>query len=250
MAKRGNLFQSHNPVMNERALQGEVQSKSDGLIMQDKMTVQGAINKSLILFVLLLLTSAFAYMNPSNLFFYGGMFGGLGIVILSVFKREWSPFLAPMYAAVEGLFVGSITAMYASFMDGIIFNAVSLTFALLFLMLFLYKMRIIKVTEKFRSGVIMATGAVFVVYLASWILGMFGVSLPFLHEGGAIGIGISLVIIAIASLNLLLDFDFFEKGEKAGAPAYMEWFAGMGLLITLVWLYVEILRLLSYLSSD
>ena len=236
--------------MNERALQGSQSAGADGLIYQEKMTVQGAINKSMILFVILLLTSAYSYMNPSTLFFYGGLFGGLGIVLFSVFKKEWSPYLAPMYAAVEGLFVGSVTAMYASLMDGIIFNAVSLTFALLFLMLFLYKMEIIKVTEKFRSGVIMATGAVVVVYLVSWILGMFGVNLPFLHEGGLMGIGISLVIIAIASLNLLLDFDFFEKGAQAGAPAYMEWFAGMGLLITLVWLYIEILRLLSYLSSD
>ena len=159
-------------------------------------------------------------------------------------------YLAPAYAAFEGLFVGAITAMYAYAFEGIIFHAVSLTVAILFMMLFIYKTGIIKVTEKFRMGVMMATGAVFIVYLASWILGMFGVSVPFLHQGGMLGIGISVVIIGIASFNLLLDFDNFEKGEKFGAPSYMEWFSAMGLLITLVWLYVEILRLLAILSSN
>jgi uncharacterized YccA/Bax inhibitor family protein len=249
MARR-NLFQSHNPVMNEKALQGS-RTQEGPITYTEKMTVQGAINKSFILFALLLVTAIFGYQTASMPLTIGGAIGGLIVVLVAVFKKEWSPFLAPMYAALEGLFVGGITAMYAAAFEGIIFNAVSLTFALLFLMLFLYKMEIIKVTEKFRSGVIMATGAVLIVYLASWILGMFGIAdMPFLHDGGMLSIGISIVIIGIASLNLLLDFDFFEKGEQHGAPAYMEWFAGMGLLITLVWLYVEILRLLSYLQSD
>ena len=117
-------------------------------------------------------------------------------------------------------------------------------------MLFFYKTGIIKVTEKFRSGVIMATGAIFVVYILSWVLGFFGINIPYLHEGGLMGIGISLLIIGVAALNLLLDFDNFEKGEQYGAPKYMEWFSAMGLLITLVWLYVEILRLIAMFSSS
>ena len=140
--------------------------------------------------------------------------------------------------------------MYAAAFSGIIFQAVTMTFALLFMMLFIYKAGIIKVTQKFRSGVIMATGAVMLVYIASFVLSMFGINMPYLHEGGMIGIGISVAIIGIASLNLLLDFDNFEKGEQYGSPKYMEWFSAMGLIITLVWLYIEILHLLSIISSS
>jgi uncharacterized YccA/Bax inhibitor family protein len=122
--------------------------------------------------------------------------------------------------------------------------------AVFFIMLFVYKAGIIKVTNKLRSGIIMATGAIFVVYLLTWVLSMFGIHMPFLHQGGIIGIGISLLIVGVAAMNLLLDFDNFEKGEQYGAPKYMEWFSAMGLLVTLVWLYIEILRLVSYFSGD
>ena len=163
---------------------------------------------------------------------------------------EYSPTLAPLYAALEGLFVGGISAMYAARFGGIVFQAIMLTIAVLFTMLFLYRSGIIKVTEKLRAGVYMATGAIFLVYILSFILSFFGIQIPFLHSTGPIGIGISLVIIGIAAFNLLLDFDNFEKGERYGAPAYMEWFLGMGLLITLVWLYIEILRLLAIFASS
>ncbi|RME03633.1 MAG: Bax inhibitor-1/YccA family protein, partial [Bacteroidetes bacterium] len=132
---------------------------------------------------------------------------------------------------------------------GIIFQAVTLTFAVLFMMLFLYKSGTIKVTQKLRSGVIMATGAILLVYIINLVLSFFGMNVPYLHEGGMMGIGISLLIIGVAAMNLLLDFDNFDKGEQYGAPAYMEWFCAMGLIITLVWLYIEILRLLSILSG-
>jgi uncharacterized YccA/Bax inhibitor family protein len=172
------------------------------------------------------------------------------VVIIAAFKRHLSPTLAPIYALLEGCFVGGITAIYgAAFGGGIVFQAVTLTFAVLFMMLFLYKTGIIKVTEKFRSGVMMATGAILLVYIINLVLSFFGMSVPFLHEGGMMGIGISLLIIGVAALNLLLDFDNFEKGEQFGAPKYMEWFCAMGLLITLVWLYIEILRLLAILSG-
>jgi len=151
---------------------------------------------------------------------------------------------------VEGFFGGAVSLLYASLMDGIIFHAVTLTLGVFFLMLFIYKTGLIKVTNKFRTGVIMATGAVFLVYMVAIVLRLFGINMPFLHDTGPIGIGISLVIIGIASLNLLLDFDFFEKGAQHRAPAYMEWFAAMGLIITLVWLYLEILRLLAIFNSS
>ncbi len=219
-------------------------------VQEDRMTVSGAVNKSLLLGALMLATAVFSYINPSPLFMWGGAIGGLIVVIIASFKPRYSPTLAPLYAALEGLFVGGISAMYASAFNGIVFQAVTLTMAVFFLMLFLYKTGIIKVTQKLRSGIIMATGAIFVVYLLNFVLAMFGINMPFLHDGGMIGIGISLLIIGVAALNLLLDFDNFHKGEEYGAPAYMEWFSAMGLLITLVWLYIEILRLIAIFSSN
>ncbi|MCB0519634.1 MAG: Bax inhibitor-1/YccA family protein [Lewinellaceae bacterium] len=244
---------SNNPFMKEEAYRKSSNEILDaGLIDKgERMTVQGAINKSFILFGIMMLTTLVSFAYPSPLFMWGGAIGGLVVVLIASFKTHLSATLAPIYALLEGLCVGSVTAIYAAgFGGGIIFHAVTLTFALLFAMLFIYKTGIIKVTNKFRTGVVMATGAVLLVYLLSFVLGFFGISVPYLHQGGMIGIGISLVIIGVATLNLLLDFDNFEKGEQYGAPAYMEWFSAMGLLITLVWLYFEILRLLSILNRD
>ena len=149
----------------------------------------------------------------------------------------------------EGLFVGTISLLYASAFQGIIFHAVSLTLASFFLMLFLYQSRIIRVTERFKSVIIIATASIFFMYLISFVLSFFHISVPMIHDTGILGIGVSLFVVIIASLNLLLDFDFFEKGQDAGLPKYMEWFAAMGLLVTIVWLYLEMLRLLSKISS-
>lgn len=242
--------------MNEKAYRQAAEGALDGDMVQQSvtqakpMTVQGAINKSFILFGILLLATGVGFLYPNPLFMWGGAIGGLVVVVITSFKLHWSPITAPIYAALEGLFVGAVSAIFASAYEGIIFQAVTLTFALLFMMLFIYKTGIIKVTQKFRTGVVMATGAVLLVYVANLVLGFFGINMPFLHDAGWMGIGISLVIIGIASLNLLLDFDNFEKGEKYGAPEFMEWFSAMGLLITLVWLYIEILRLLALLSSN
>lgn len=215
-----------------------------------RMTAQGAVNKSFMLFGILLITTYIGFTNPHPVLVWGGAIVGLIVVLIAAFKPHLSPTLAPIYAVVEGLFVGGITATYAwAFGGGIIFQAVTLTFAVLFMMLFLYKSGTIKVTQKLRSGIIMATGAILLVYILNLVLSFFGINMPYLHQGGTIGIGISLVIVGVAAMNLLLDFDNFDKGEQFGAPAYMEWFCAMGLLITLVWLYVEILRLLSIISG-
>lgn len=253
MNKNKSFFESRNPVLNDRMFQKTAYQKFNGGISRaadERMTVQGAVNKTLLLSAILLATAVYGFSVANPALMIGGGIVGLVIVIVSSFKPAWSPILAPVYAAVEGLFLGSISYLYAGFMDGIILHAASLTVAILFIMLFVYKAGIIKVNDKFRSGVIMATGAIFLVYLMSFILSFFGIQIPYLHEGGIIGIGISLLIIGIASLNLLLDFDNFEKGEQYGAPAYMEWFSAMGLLITLVWLYIEILRLLAMFSRN
>lgn len=238
---------SNNPLIGEKALERRQlpQDYSNG-----SMSVDGAVNKSLILGCILLFTAVIGYSAPSNLFLFGGMIGGLVLVIVSVIKPQYSAYTAPAYAALEGLFVGTVSAMYAHQFDGIVFQAVSLTMAIFFAMLFLYKSGTIKVTPQFRTGIIMATGAIFIVYILSWILSFFGIQMPFLHENSMIGIGISLAIIGVASLNLLLDFDNFDRGEEFGLPRYYEWFFAMGLIITLVWIYIEVIRLLAILSSN
>ena len=255
MSRKKGFFQSRNPVMGEKAFQKASNQVLDADMTQtgtqvDRMTVSGAVNKSLLLGALMIATAVLSYAAANPLLMWGGAIGGLIVVLIATFKLEYSPILAPIYAGLEGLFVGGISAVYASAFDGIIFQAVTLTSAVFFLMLFFYKTGIIKVTQKLRSGIIMATGAIFVVYMLNFVLSFFGINLPYLHDGGMIGIGISLLIIGVAAMNLLLDFDNFDKGEKYGAPAYMEWFSAMGLLITLVWLYIEILRLIAIFSSS
>ena len=250
--------ESGNPFMSEEKFRNEAQSTAlDGDMVKrgpieygEKMTVSGAVNKSLLLIALMLGGAVIGWLYPTPVLIWGSMFAALGLVIFASFKPHLSPTIAPIHAIVEGVFVGGISLLYAAAYEGIIFKAASLTVALLFLMLFLYKSGIVKVTKSFRTGVIMATGAIFLVYLASWILSIFGIRIPYLFDGGLFSIGISFVIVGVATLNLLLDFDNFDKGEQYGAPKYMEWFSAMGLLVTLVWLYVELLRLLSYLSSD
>ncbi len=249
MSRFKRFNQSSNPFFGEKAM-SKVQEEMYTDQSLEKMTVSGSVNKSLILFAILLATTVVSYQIANPILTFGGAIGGLVLVFVAVFKPQRSVWAAPLYAALEGLFVGGVTYMYAAAFSGLVFKAIMLTFAVLFMMLFVYKTEIIKVTDKFRRGVIMATGAVLLVYVASWIMSFFGMSMPFLHEGGLMGIGISLVIIGIAAMNLLLDFDFIEKGSERGYPEYMEWFGAMGLIITLVWLYIEILRLLAILSSN
>jgi len=251
-----NFMESKNPLLKDSAMSKAVNKTADSqdlvevINKGEVMTVDGAVNKTLILFSLMMITTFVSYMMPSQLFMYVGIFGGLGAVLFASYKPHLSSTLAPIYALLEGLFVGTISAIYAAQFDGIIFQAVSLTFGTLLMMLAIYKSGLIKVTAKFKMGVAMATGAIFIVYLVSFIGSFVGFNVPYLHEGGLMGIGVSIVIIAVASLNLLIDFDSFEKGAAHGSPKYMEWFCAMGLLVTLVWLYWEFLRLLSKLQRD
>lgn len=234
---------SSNPILKDSLLE-HVQGVS-GVTM----TSSGAVNKSIILGLILLATAIVSWMFPSTMFLWPAAIIGFVLVLIASFKKEWSGIIAPIYAAIEGLFVGTISLVYASAFNGIVFQATTLTIAILFLMLFLYKSGLIKVTNKLRSVIMIGTGAIALTYLVSMILSFFSIQIPMIHSTGMLGIGFSLVVIVIASLNLLLDFDFFEKGEQAGLPSYMEWFAAMGLIITLVWLYLELLRLLSKFGS-
>lgn len=247
MARRS-FFESSNPFMRESVYQNTSHDILDSNATE-RMTVRGAITKSFILTAILLVTAGIGFAFPSALLMWGGAIGGFVIVLILSFKPHLSPTLAPVYAALEGFFLGAISFVYAAAFEGIIFQAFSLTIAALFAMLFIYKSGIIQVTGRFRMMIVMATGAVALLYLLTFVLSLFGVSMPYIHDGGTFGIIISAVVLAIACLNLLLDFDNFEMGERYGAPAYMEWFSAMGLLITLVWIYLEILRLLSKLRK-
>jgi uncharacterized YccA/Bax inhibitor family protein len=250
MSKRSRFFSSSNPFLSEESYSRSTDNSSSLNSSTGHMTVSGAVNKSLILGAILIGTAFFAAINPNPMLMWVGIIGGIVSVLIAYFNPKSAPITAPLYAVFEGLALGTISIMFAKYIaPSIVMNAILLTMLALFTMLILYRTGVIKATEKFRSIVMTATGAIAILYLVSMVLGMFGVQIPYLHQGGPIGIGISLVIVGIASLNLILDFDQFEKGEAYQAPKYMEWMSALGLLVTLVWLYIEILKLLSMLSG-
>jgi len=170
-------------------------------------------------------------------------------LLITIFNKKWSAITAPLYALLEGFFLGGISAIAEYHFPGMVMQAVALTFGVLFAMLFLYRSGIVKVTQKFKAGVMAATGGIALVYFISFIFSLFGGSIPMIHQGGMIGIGFSLFVIIIAALNLVLDFNNIEQGVNARAPKFMEWYGAFGLMVTLIWLYLEILRLLMKLSS-
>lgn len=215
------------------------------------MTLEGTVNKTGILLLICMATAVFGWSSPAM---RGGMLalpviGGLVVSLIAIFKPATSPFLAPAYAALEGLVLGAISAMYNVRYPGIAPNAVILTFSVLGLFVLLYATRIVRVTNGMRVAVIAATGAILVAYIIDMVLAFFGHSISFIHSSGPIGIAVSVVICAIAAFNFFLDFDAIERYIRAGSPKYMEWYSGMALMITLVWLYLEILRLLSKVQS-
>lgn len=238
------MFRSGNPTLSEELFQktGALDSA------EGAMSISGTVNKIGILFLLLLIGATISWYQPSQIFIWLGAIGGFVVAMVTVFKKEWSPITAPLYAALEGLFLGAISMAYANMYDGIIFNAVALTLGIFAAMLITYRSGLIKVTQKFRMGIIAATGGIALVYFASIILGFFGINLSLVTGTGMFGIGFSLIVVVVAALNLVLDFDLIEKGAEAGAPKYFEWYTAFGLIITLVWLYLEILRLLSKLQ--
>ena len=215
------------------------------------MSLQGVIDKTGILLLLCVGAAAFGWTHPDLRvpLMVGGMLGGFIACLVGTFKPAASPIAAPIYAVLEGLAIGCLSQIIELAYPGIVLNAMLLTFAVLGLMLMLYTTRTIRVTSGLVKGVMAATLAVVVVYLVDIVLNMFGAQVPLLHSSGPIGIGISLVIVGIAAFNLLLDFAVIEDGVNRGSPRYMEWYCGMALLVTLVWLYLELLRLLSKLRS-
>lgn len=218
------------------------------------MTIGGTVNKSFMLLALLIgaaVISWVMFFNGYDMFplMVGGAIGGFVLALIISFAPKSAPFLAPIYAVAEGLFLGALSANYESLYYGITLQAALLTMCVFLGMLLAYKTGLIKASPGFRRGIIAATAGVALVYLLSFVLGLFGVTVPYLHDSTPIGIGISIVIIIIAALNFVLDFNFIEEGAHQGAPKYMEWYGSFGLLVTLVWLYIEIIRLLAKLAN-
>lgn len=255
------LFKSSNPAFSEKIF-----SKAGAYSSEETMTVQGTMNKALLMLILVILGAAFTWKGfydampvegaenvslPTSVIAWmlvGGI-GGFITSLIVIFAPKTAPYTAPIYAVLEGLFLGGISAFFAMQYSGIVMQAVGLTFITFFIMLTTYRTGLIKVTEKFRTIIIVATAAIALMYFVTFILGFFGVNTGYIHGNGLLSIGISVAVIAIAALNLLLDFDFIDRASAQGAPKYMEWFGAFGLMVTLIWLYIEFLRLLSKLNS-
>lgn len=248
------IFKGGNPAMSEKTFE-QVQH-----LGSDAMTVRGTLNKFGLMFIMLLGGASFTWAifyrtGPQAVmpWMWGSLIGGLVLSLVIIFKKEWAPYLALGYGLAEGLFLGAVSAFYDfAFADkypSIIMHAVLLTFGCAAAMYVLFQTGVIKATNTFKKVVIIATAAIAFFYLIAMVMRLFGAEMPYLHDNGPIGIGISLVITAVAALNLILDFDLMKEGAEQGAPKYFEWYCAFGLMVTMVWLYLEILRLLGKLSS-
>ena len=238
-------MRTSNPALNERAFRSQV-------AYGEAMTLQGTVNKTGLLLLCVVVSAAWTWgLSHSETpeaalpWMLGGVFGGFVMALVTVFRKEWSPVTSPIYSLLEGLALGGISAMLEQRYPGIAIQAVGLTFGTLLAMLLAYKSGVIRATEKFKIGVFAATGGIMLLYLVDIVLHFFNRPIPFIHEGTPVGIAFSLFVVVIAALNLVLDFDLIETGVNNGAPKYMEWYGAFGLMVTLIWLYLEILRLLA-----
>ena len=242
-------MRSNNPVLSDQAFES-VYTPTDPRAHAHLMTVAGTVNKTLILLALVVASAAVTWtqiatspiLMPAVI---GASLLGLVVALVTIFKPQWAPFTSPVYALLEGVVLGGLSAVFNYRYPGIVPQAVGLTLATLFSLLFAYQAGLIRASENFVRGVVAATMAIFVVYLVSMVLGFFNVRIPLIHEAGSIGIAFSLFVVAVAALNLVLDFDFIERGSRHGLPKHMEWYGAFGLVVTLVWLYLEMLRLLA-----
>ena len=241
-------MRTSNPALNDSTFENLA------VTGEETMTIKGTVNKSFMLIALVVSTAFLSWdfvtgAGNGIIFTIGAAIIALILGLVTSFKPAWSPYTAPAYALFEGVFLGAISGYFDTMYPGVAIQAVLLTCGTFICLLLAYRSGLIKATENFKLGIVAATGAIGLIYLASFILGMFHIQIPLIHDNGIVGIGFSLVVVVIAALNLVLDFDFIEQGEAKGAPKYMEWYASFGLLVTLVWLYIEILKLLVKLSS-
>jgi uncharacterized YccA/Bax inhibitor family protein len=252
------LMKTSNPALSDKTFQGLSSAQYGGAIdATQRMTLQGTVNKTGLLLILCMATAAWTYhmymvsQDPTAAMplMLIGVFGGFIFSMITIFKKTWAPVTSPIYALLEGLFLGGVSALFEVRYPGLAIQAVGLTFGTLLVMLLAYTSGVIKVTDKFRIGIIAATGGIALFYLLEMALSFFGIRFAAINGSGVIGIGFSVLVVAIAALNLVLDFDFIEQGVNYGAPKYMEWYGAFGIMVTLVWLYLEILRLLSKMRS-
>jgi uncharacterized YccA/Bax inhibitor family protein len=254
------MMRSGNPALKDSTFL----DLGTGTLVRDgagAMSLNGTVNKTAMLLVLTLVGALFTWSqfsaaqaagNPGAVlpYVWGGAIGGFIVAMITVFKKTWAPVTGPLYAVLQGLFLGAVSAMFELRFPGIVMQAVGLTFGTMAALLMAYRSGLIKVTENFKLGIVAATGGIALLYLVNIGMRLFGFDgMGFIHESSLIGIAFSGFVVVIAALNLVLDFDFIEKGVEQGAPKYMEWYAAFGLLVTLIWLYLEMLRLLSKLQS-
>jgi len=252
------LTRTSNPALNKNTFRSYSVSGE-----AETMTLQGTVGKIIIMMLLVLAGAIYTWRlffqalagDPEaiigNIWMYP-MIGGIGgfiVALITIFRKNLAPYTAPIYSVLEGLLLGGISAIAEIRFPGIVIQAVSLTFGVLFALLIAYKTKLIKPTQNFRLGVAAATGGIFLVYMITFILNLFGFNMYYLHNGSLLSIGFSLFVVIIAALNLVLDFDFIESGTEMGAPKFMEWYAAFGLMVTFIWLYIEILRLLIMLAA-
>lgn len=247
-------MRSSNPALVKNPFSGGF-----GLVSESNaMTISGTVNKTLILLLLVILPAAVVWrqfylsgQNPAAVqtWMFAGLIGGFVLSLATIFKKTWAPITAPLYAIMQGLFLGGISGMFEKSYPGIVMQAVSLSIATLLVMLAAYQGGWIRPTERFKWGVVAATGAIMLVYVASMILSFFHVNIPIINGSGLFSILFSLFVVGIAALNFILDFDFIEQGSRGGVPKYMEWYGAFALMVTLVWLYLEMLRLLAKLND-
>ena len=252
------LMKTSNPALGDKTFRDLANSQYGGIADTERMTLSGTVNKTGVLLLCAIATASWTWhqfmqsrdMADVTPLMLGGLFGGFICAMVTIFKKEWAPVTAPIYALLEGLALGGLSAVFETRYPGIGIQAISLTFGTLFVLLLAYSSGWIKVTEKFRLGVIAATGGIAVFYLVEMVLNLFHITyFNSVNNASPVGIGFSLVVVVIASLNLVLDFDFIEQGVQVGAPKYMEWYGAFGIMVTLVWLYLEMLRLLSKVRS-
>ncbi len=247
------MMRSSNPIFKSKYFSNMSRSNEYSSVM----TVDGTINKTLLMFFILLAGAGFTWTKFMVVWDFAsvgpyliiGLIGGLITGLITTFRPQGARITAPLYALFEGFLLGGISAMFELRYPGIVMRAVFLTMGTLGVMLFLYKSGKLRATGKFRMGVMAATGGIMSVYLFSWILSWFGIGIPGIYGSGLMGIGFSLLVVGIAAMNLILDFDFIEQGSNRGLPGFMEWYGAFGIMVTLIWLYIEILRLLSKLAD-
>ncbi len=239
-------FRSGNPALTKKTFEG-LESESSN----SKMTLDGTVNKTSLSLLILLFCAYYTYSSQNTSFIFLGFIGGFITALVTIFKKTLSPYTVPLYAVFQGLALGGISAIYNNMYTGIVQQAIFLTFGIFAALLFAYKTKIIEPTENFKLGVFAATGGIALVYIVSFIMSFFGSGLSVMNPQNAslMSIGFSIFVVLIAALNLVLDFDFIEQGVENSAPKYMEWYASFGLMVTLIWLYLEILRLLAKMQS-